>query len=279
MESRGNKSRLPVITLIVILGVLTVFAAVFYYNGLLEKRLNAVDEGVLKLTAAVDQLTHRLEAAREEIRQKDQTIENLQQEIIARKEIRDRESAQQAEIALLISELQPRIDPVVADAISASIYKYSQKYGVPPELTVNLAMRESSFRLILESNKKARGLMQVMASAHPEKIEMLGIDHNSIFHIDNNIHLGTMILAEYYEANGSIYGALGAYVGAEMRNYINDILVGFADMKISQYRAIAAGESVPDENDDPETLDDSECGVDETEAEPSGTIEVSDEDR
>lgn len=228
---------MPVITLVVAVGAFAVIAAVLYYNTLLERRLGEVDAGLSRLTATVDRLTHNLEIARKDMQQKDETIEVLQQEISAQEDLRTGKSAQkQAWIASLISDLQPKVDPVVADTIAGSIYRYSKKYGMPPELIVNLAMRESSFRLILESNKKARGLMQIMATAHPEKLEKLGVNNDNIFHIDNNIHLGTMILAEYYESRNSIYGALESYVGAELKNYINDILVGFTDTKIRQFR-------------------------------------------
>lgn len=252
MGSHGKIGKLPVITFIVLLGAFAAIAAVLYHNTLLEGRLSEVDAGVSKLTATVDRLMHSLETAREDIRQKDETIEGLQQEINGREQLKNgMAAAEQAKIASLISNLQPKIDPVVADTIAGAVHKYSRKYGIPPELIVSVAMRESSFRLILESNKKARGLMQIMASAHPEKIEKLSVNNNSIFHIDNNVHLGTMILAEYYEARNSIYGALEAYVGAELKNYINDILVGFADLKIQQFRSLPAEEPEQAERDVP----------------------------
>lgn len=267
MGSHGNIGKLPAITLVVVVGAFAVIAAVLYYNTLLERRLGEVDAGLSRLTAIVDRLTYNLELARKDISRKDETIESLQMEIIAQEDLRSGKAAQkQAWISSLISNLQPKVDPVVADTIAASIYKYSRKYGIPPELIVNVAMRESSFRLILESNKKARGLMQVMASAHPEKLEKLSVNNDNIFHIDNNIHLGTMILAEYYESRNSIYSALEAYVGAELKNYINDILVGFTDTKIRQFRAAIEEELAQMES---ETAGDEKSGETSDDDEPA----------
>jgi hypothetical protein len=261
MESRGSASRLSIITLIIVVGTLAAIAGVLYHNTLLERQLNEVGAGVSDLTATVGRLMARFEIAREEILQKDETIAGLQQEISAKEQIeKEKETYEKNKITSLISDLQPKTDPVVAGAIAEAIYKYSKKYGIPPELIVNVAMRESSFRPILESSKKAKGLMQVMPTAHPEKIEKLNVNNNNIFHIDNNIHLGTMILAEYYESKNSIYGALESYVGAELKTYINDILVGFADMKIKQFRGLPTEEVEDNEPETPGTSNDDESG-------------------
>jgi hypothetical protein len=62
--------------------------------------------------------------------------------------------------------------------------------------------------------------------------------------------MGTMILAEYYEARNSIHGALESYLGADLKSYVSEILVGFADTKIEQFRAMTVDESGK-ESDDP----------------------------
>ncbi len=260
MENRGNIKRLPIITLVIVAGAFLAVTALFYHNTLIEKQLEEMDSDVSRLNDTVNKLTRSLEISRENMQEKDETIKNLQQAVTAEKQIKnEKNAAEQIWIATLISKLQPKIDPVVADVIAGSVYKHSRKYGIPPELIVNVAMRESSFRLILESNKKAKGLMQVMTSAHPEKIQDLGINNENIFHIDNNIHLGTMILAEYYESKKSIYAALESYVGAELKNYIADILVGFADTKIEQFRAMPPDKGDKEKESEPDSKEETKA--------------------
>jgi hypothetical protein len=240
MENRGKNSKLSIITLVMVLFAFTAVTYLLYQNILITKQLKEMDLNVSGLNSALDNLTQHLEITMENLLKKDEAIKNLQQAVAAEEQIKEQKLAtERIWIASLISTLQPKIDPMVADVIASTVYKYSRKFRIPPELIVNVAMRESSFRLILESNKQAKGLMQVMTSAHPEKVEQLGINNKNIFHIDNNIHMGTMILAEYYESKNSIYGALESYVGADLKSYINDILVGFADTKIQQFRALS----------------------------------------
>lgn len=246
MENKENKRKRPIITPIMAFLALAAAACLLYQNMLIKTQMEQMGLNVSKLNATVDTLTHRLEISTETMRRKDQKIKDLQEAVATEEQ---KSAAEQKWIASLISDLQPKIDPVVADFIASTVYKYSYEYRIPPELIVNVAMRESSFRLILESNKKAKGLMQVMASAHPEKVEKLGLDNENIFHIDNNIHMGAMILAEYYAARNSIYGALESYVGADLKSYINDILVGFADTKIEQFRAMARDRQEADEEE------------------------------
>ncbi|MFO8090136.1 MAG: transglycosylase SLT domain-containing protein [Desulfatiglandaceae bacterium] len=248
MENRGNKSKLPIITLVLVLCAFAAVTYLLYQNTLINKQLEEMDLNVSGLNSTLDNLTQHLEISKENVQKKDQAIKSLQQAVAAEERVKEQKTAaEQIWIASLILNLQPKIDPMVADVIASTVRKYSYKYRIPPELIVNVAMRESSFRLILESNKKAKGLMQVMASAHPEKVEKLGINNDNIFHIDNNIHMGTMILAEYYESKNSIYGALESYVGADLKSYINDILVGFADTKIEQFRAMSLNQQEKDE--------------------------------
>ncbi len=248
MENRGNKSKLPIITLVLVLCAFAAVTYLLYQNTLINKQLEEMDLNVSGLNSTLDNLTQHLEISKENMQKKDQAIKSLQQAVAAEERVKEQKTAaEQIWIASLILNLQPKIDPMVADVIASTVRKYSYKYRIPPELIVNVAMRESSFRLILESNKKAKGLMQVMASAHPEKVEKLGINNDNIFHIDNNIHMGTMILAEYYESKNSIYGALESYVGADLKSYINDILVGFADTKIEQFRAMSLNQQEKDE--------------------------------
>ena len=147
----------------------------------------------------------------------------------------------------LIQYLQPKLDPNVSRLIAVSVLKYSIQYKLPPELIIHLIFRESSFNLMNSSSKDAKGLMQILPKAHMDKLEKYNISPNSdIFYIDNNIMLGTMILAQYFERHKSIRKALESYVGGEQRGYVSDILSGYVDTKINEVRVYDEASSIDD---------------------------------
>lgn len=146
-------------------------------------------------------------------------------------------SDSQEKLSNLIQYLQPKLDPNVSRLIAVSVSKYSTKYKLPPELIVHLIFRESSFNLMNSSLKDAKGLMQILPKAHMDKLKEYNISENSdIFYIDNNVMLGTIILAQYFDKHKSIRKALESYVGGEQKNYVSDILSGYVDTKINEVR-------------------------------------------
>ena len=151
----------------------------------------------------------------------------------------------------LIQYLQPKLDPNVAILIASSVLRYSTQFKFPPELIIHLIFRESSFNLMNNSSKDAKGLMQILPKAHMDKLKAHNISANSdIYYIDNNIMLGTMILAQYFERHKSIRKALESYVGGEQRGYVSDILSGYVDTKINEVRVY--DETVSQNNEAPE---------------------------
>lgn len=147
---------------------------------------------------------------------------------------------QKPDLSNLIQKKQPKIDPATAKEIAMAITKYSTKFNFPPELILCLIERESSFhkkafsKPTSKSKNGCKGLMQINPLAHPEKLKKLGIKGDEIFHIDKNIHIGTMILREYYDKTGSISRALKKYIGTNNEGYILDILISFTDLMIEQ---------------------------------------------
>ncbi len=191
----------------------------------------------------IQRIAENLDTARMNETVKNQEIAVLKKSIgiLKEKGIRDKNRDKADEfkkINDLIRQLQPKLDPNISEAIARTALKYSNEFGIPPELIVHIINRESSFRLILVSNKGAKGLMQVLERAHPKKLKNLRITNDSIFYIDNNIHLGSMILSEYFDSKKSISEALQAYVGGNHRTYIDDILIGFTNTMIHQYKKI-----------------------------------------
>ena len=150
------------------------------------------------------------------------------------------EEIENSGISKMILKMQPKLDPEVSILIGNSIKKYSKQYNLPPELIISLIERESTFRLILtskptkNSNKGCMGLMQINPLAHPEKLKKLGVVNGNIYHIDINIHLGCMILKEYYDKTKDIEKALTRYVGGKHPGYVKDILSSFANLTINK---------------------------------------------
>ena len=138
------------------------------------------------------------------------------------------------DLAKIIQEKQPKINPSTAKEIATAVEKYSKKFNFPPELIICLIERESSFKPMAVSKSNCKGLMQINQKFHLEKLKKLNIKGDQIFHIDNNINVGVMILKEYYNKTGSISGALKRYLGANSKGYMLDILASFTDLMIKQ---------------------------------------------
>jgi len=143
-------------------------------------------------------------------------------------------------IIKIIQKKQPRLDPATIEPIAIAILKYAKEFNFPPELIICIIDRESSFRPILTSkatkNSKLGcwGLMQINPPSHPEKIKKLNIKGKQIYHIDNNIHLGCMILREYYNSTKSINKTLTKYVGGKHNSYVIDILSAYTNLTIEK---------------------------------------------
>ena len=136
------------------------------------------------------------------------------------------------DLSKIIQIAQPKIDPAVAREVSKSVEKYSKEYGFPPELIIAIIKQESSFRPMTVSKANCVGLMQINAKMHQEKLTKLNVKGTQIFHIDNNVHLGCLILKEYYDATGTVSGALKKYLGATNHGYLLAILSTYADLTI-----------------------------------------------
>jgi soluble lytic murein transglycosylase-like protein len=138
------------------------------------------------------------------------------------------------DLSKIIQIAQPKIDPAVAEEVAKSVKKYSKEYGFPPELIIAIIKQESAFRPMTVSKANCVGLMQINAKMHQEKLTKLNVKGAQIFHIDNNIHLGCLILKEYYDATGTVSGALKKYLGATNHGYLLAILSSFADLVITK---------------------------------------------
>ncbi len=97
------------------------------------------------------------------------------------------------------------------------INEETRKYGIEPYLVVGVIRVESGFRENAESNKGARGLMQVMPQTGIWVAEQIGLEDYSeekLFDPHVNISIGTWYLVDLLrQFNGNVYAALAAYNG------------------------------------------------------------------
>ena len=153
-------------------------------------------------------------------------------EIIIIHEEDSTENKELKKLTNIIKKIQPKLDPVICNMIANTVIKYSNEYQLPPEFIICIIEQESHFKLFSISSANCKGLMQINPAAHPEKLKKLKIENGNIFHIDNNIHLGCMILREYYNKTKDIEKALVRYVGGNNQKYVNAILSSFATIII-----------------------------------------------
>lgn len=135
---------------------------------------------------------------------------------------------------------------VSADELSHYVvgaYGAAKELKVDPFLVLAIMSIESSFDPEAQSHAGAQGLMQVLTRVHAEKFAPFG-GVKAAFDINANIHVGTRIIKEYLNREGSIEGALKSYVGAALMS--DDGGYGYKVMsQMERLRAIAAGRPIP----------------------------------
>jgi soluble lytic murein transglycosylase-like protein len=97
--------------------------------------------------------------------------------------------------------------------ITEAIYN-GRKHNLQPELILAVIAVESTFRENAVSIAGARGLMQIMPGAHPQKVKAVG-GSEALFQLKRNIATGTAILNEYLQrSDGDLQKALLRYNGS-----------------------------------------------------------------
>ena len=136
-------------------------------------------------------------------------------------------------IGRYIEYLAPSIDPRIRDIYTDSIYRQSERSGIDPALIVAVIYRESSFNPVAKSSAGCVGLMQINPKAHAERVKHLS--PYELYHIDNNLHVGTDILKEYM-SRGGVRQGLSRYVGGSHPTYVSDVLSIYALLKLETER-------------------------------------------
>lgn len=107
-----------------------------------------------------------------------------------------------------------KISETKASLIVEEAFRNGMKKNLQPELILAIIAVESNFKEKAVSPVGARGLMQVLASAHPKKIKSIG-GTKGLYDPKKNISIGSNILAQYKDlSKGNIRRTLLRYNGS-----------------------------------------------------------------
>lgn len=102
--------------------------------------------------------------------------------------------------------------------------KYGEEYGICPELLMAIAEAESRGTIDAE-NGNCKGIMQVSAKWHKDRMKRLGV--TDIFDVDSNIHVATDYLSDLFEEYEDIGTVMLMYNGDSR---VDAYQAGTADM-------------------------------------------------
>jgi soluble lytic murein transglycosylase-like protein len=97
-------------------------------------------------------------------------------------------------------------------------YRAAADLQLDPLLVLAVMSVESNFDPLAQSHKGAQGLMQVLTRVHEERFEPFG-GVTAAFDPKANIRVGSSILREYIDREGTVEAALKSYVGAAMLSH------------------------------------------------------------
>jgi len=160
-----------------------------------------------------------------------------------------------------IRHLNGRLNESTAKVIAEVVDKAHEKYGLPRKLIIAIMKKESDINPLARSRSSkgeilARGLMQVFAKWHPEKME--GVTLEQLYHVDINIDIGCQIFRDYYdESDGDLTETFHKYLSkraskADAKKYMDEILKWWATLEMYEYNKEANPLSKELEKDDPE---------------------------
>ena len=118
-----------------------------------------------------------------------------------------------SDVAAILQRVNPSLSPEQRRRISAAVVRYSEKYGIDPQLVTAVLLVESSARPWARSYKGAIGLMQVM----PHVVRPLRPAGN-LTTIESNVEAGCFILADNIRRLGEDDGISAYFWGSEIRD-------------------------------------------------------------
>ena len=126
---------------------------------------------------------------------------------------------QDATVSWVMAETRNRIERDHARYIVKSAYETAEQKGLDPKEVLSIMRVESRFDHTAASTHGAKGLMQVMAHIHRDKLA-----GRSPFSVDASIEVGATVYADCLRRNGgSSYRALNCYSGGGGSGYASKI--------------------------------------------------------
>jgi soluble lytic murein transglycosylase-like protein len=117
------------------------------------------------------------------------------------------------DVAWILQRVNPALSSQQRQRIGAAVLRYSEKYGIDPQLVTAVLLVESSARPWARSRKGAIGLMQVMPHM-AEPLEPAG----NLTTIESNVEAGCFILADNIRRLGEEDGISAYFWGTEIRD-------------------------------------------------------------
>ncbi len=118
-----------------------------------------------------------------------------------------------SDVDAIVRRVNPSLSPEQRRRIGAAVVRYSEKYGIDPQLVTAVLLVESSARPWARSRKGAIGLMQLMPHvALP--LEPAG----NLTMIESNVEAGCFILADNIRRLGEDDGISAYFWGSEIRD-------------------------------------------------------------
>jgi len=143
-------------------------------------------------------------------------------------------SAEQRNIARFIAD-KYRLAFEQTQEFVEHAYRTAKELKLDPWLILAVISVESSFDPTAESNRGAKGLMQVLTRVHADKFAPFG-GVAAAFDPLANMRVGAQILKEYMARDGTVETALKSYVGAALLPHDN----GYGAKVLSERERIAA---------------------------------------
>ncbi len=103
-------------------------------------------------------------------------------------------------------------DEVVSDIVRVA-FRAAEAQALDPLVVLAIVATESGYNPIAESVVGAKGLMQILAKFHADKLAPFG-GEDALFEPEVNIHVGSQILRDYLRRYGDLEIALQVYAGA-----------------------------------------------------------------
>ena len=125
-------------------------------------------------------------------------------------------------------------------------YRAAEQYRVDALLILAVMAIESRYTPVAESVAGAKGLMQVIAKYHPEKLSEHG-GEQALLEPEVNIMVGAQILREYYRRLRDVEATLQMYAGAldePTSQYSNKVLAEKARLEALRFKAHRIEQSV-----------------------------------